>query len=97
MIYRDPTTEEKGAGDSIKGCHIEIFWDGDNVYYPGRVLGYDPTTDKHIVLYDGEPEGSEYLEDLRTSVWRIWDPSTMTDEEVAAALAISAKVSSSTH
>lgn len=93
MIYRDPTEEEKSGGDSLKDCYIEIYWDGDNLYYPGRVLGYDPTTDKHLVLYDGECEGSEYLEDLRSSVWRIGDPSTMTDEEVAAALAMSAKVS----
>lgn len=39
------------------GRRIEVYWEGDQVYYRGTVIGYNHTTRKHIILYDdGEKE-----------------------------------------
>ncbi len=39
--YRIPTNEEKSQKQDLIGKKITIFWDGDDVYYPGVVKGYD--------------------------------------------------------
>ena len=34
------------------GKRIEIFWEGDDVYYRGTVTGFSATTNRHTILYD---------------------------------------------
>lgn len=34
------------------GKRIEVWWEGDNVYYRGTVTGYSKKAAKHTVLYD---------------------------------------------
>lgn len=39
------------------GKRVEVWWEGDNVYYRGTIFEYSKSTDKHTVYYDdGEKE-----------------------------------------
>ncbi len=33
------------------GRRIEVFWEGDGVYYRGTIIAYSASTRKHTVLY----------------------------------------------
>ncbi len=36
---------------------MEVFWEGDGVFYRGTIMGYSINSNKHVVLYDdGESE-----------------------------------------
>lgn len=63
------------------GKKITIFWDGDVVYYPCTIVGYDGPSDKFLVEYEENNTGERYTEDLRSSNWKIW---AGTDAEYAA-------------
>lgn len=91
-LYRVPTAEEKLQKHELVGRKISIFWDGDNVFYPGIIKGYDEKTDAFSVVYDEGGDEEAYTEDLRTSTWKIWSGS---DEEYAKAVEV--KVSSLLH
>lgn len=34
------------------GKRVEVFWDGDSVFYRGTVTAYSAATRKHTILYD---------------------------------------------
>lgn len=34
------------------GRRLEVFWEGDGVFYCGTVTGYSANTGKHTVMYD---------------------------------------------
>ncbi len=34
------------------GKRVEVFWDGDSVFYRGTVTAYSTTSGKHTILYD---------------------------------------------
>lgn len=34
------------------GRRLDVFWEGDGVYYRGTVTGYSTTSGKHTVMYD---------------------------------------------
>lgn len=34
------------------GKRIDVFWDADGIYYRGTVVGYNPNTRRHVILYD---------------------------------------------
>lgn len=39
------------------GKRIEVWWEGDDVYYRGTIMEYSKNSDKHTVYYDdGEKE-----------------------------------------
>lgn len=39
------------------GKRVEVWWEGDNVYYRGTIFEYSKNTNKHTVYYDdGEKE-----------------------------------------
>jgi len=48
-------------GHDIKGKRIEVFWDGDDAWYPGLVMDFDASRSLHTVLYD---DGKYEDEDL---------------------------------
>ena len=70
--YRVPSATEIVLRQELINAKISIFWDGDNVYYPCTITGYDEITDKFSVVYEENDSGEVYLEDLRTSTWKIW-------------------------
>jgi len=45
---------EKTQQQSLKdvGRRIEVWWDGDSCYYPGKVINYSPRSGKYSILYD---------------------------------------------
>lgn len=61
------------------GRRLEVFWEGDGVYYRGTVTGYSTTSGKHTIMYDdGDVErvqlskvGSEKL--LSRAVGSVWN------------------------
>ena len=34
------------------GKRLDVFWDGDSVFYRGTVTAYSTTTRNHTILYD---------------------------------------------
>ena len=34
------------------GKRIEVWWEGDNVFYRGTITGYSTNAHKHTILYD---------------------------------------------
>jgi hypothetical protein len=73
MGFREPTDEEKDFQTySLVNKRISIYWDGNDEFFPALVLTFDRETDQFSVLYDG-PDDQIYKENLKESVWKIWD------------------------
>eukprot|EP01038_Epipyxis_sp_PR26KG_P004667 gene4667-6556_t len=75
-MYRDPTDEEIAKLDNpedVVNNKIAIWWDGDNIYYPGIIAGYNPRKNHFRVKYDNDTSGIIYDEDLSSTKWRIFD------------------------
>lgn len=34
------------------GRRLDVFWEGDGVYYRGTVTGYSTSSGKHTIMYD---------------------------------------------
>ena len=81
-MFREPTEVEKTWTTGLISHKIEIFWDGDNVFYPGIVIRYDEEQLKHVVLYENDDTNQEYVEDLVNTTWNIWDE-TLTIPQVS--------------
>ena len=87
--YRFPTAEEKLLKGDLTGRKISIFWDGDNLYYPGVVSGYNEKNGHYLVTYDENDSDEPYDEDLKNSKWKIWNGS---DEDYAQHVAMKVSV-----
>lgn len=61
--FRDATEEERNLREQLVGRRVSIYWEGDSVFYPGKVVDYDEMNQLYKVQYD---EGDEppYDEDL---------------------------------
>eukprot|EP01041_Mallomonas_annulata_P003345 gene3345-6619_t len=77
--YQKPSIDERSLGQNLAGRHIDIFWDGDNVYYPATIIGYSSEKKLYTVRYDEGDE--EFEEDLANIEWRLWNG---TEEEYHA-------------
>ena len=44
------------------GKRLDVFWDGDSVFYRGTVTAYSTTTRKHTILYDDNDVERVHLE-----------------------------------
>ncbi len=77
--YRSIPADEKPQHQAVSlvGSHIEIYWDGDDAFYPGSVVGFNEETMRHQVVYEND-EGRVTDEDLLSSEWNLW---VGTDEE----------------
>lgn len=49
------------------GKRLDVFWDGDSVFYRGTVTAYSTTTHKHTILYDDNDVERVNLEVRRTA------------------------------
>ena len=67
-----PRAEENNATRALVGRRISIYWDGDRVFFPAKVLDYRDSDGKHVVKYDNDADGDVYDELLRGQKWRIW-------------------------
>ncbi|KAJ7523458.1 hypothetical protein O6H91_18G050900 [Diphasiastrum complanatum] len=48
--------EDREASEKLVGCRIRVWWPLDKRFYEGKVTSYDPTKQKHKVLYDDGDE-----------------------------------------
>lgn len=70
--FAAPTAEEREAGAGLVGRIVQIWWEGDEVYYAGRVEAFDAARGVHRVRYEDGAE-DPYEEALRSSEgWRLW-------------------------
>ena len=71
--FRAPRPEELEDLRGLVGRRVEIFWDGDDRHYSGRVVGFDESSRLHSVKYDDGDE-DPYEEDLLGGAgWRIFE------------------------
>ena len=71
--FRAPRPEELEDLRGLVDRRVEIFWDGDDRHYSGRVVGFDEATRLHLVKYDDGDE-DPYEEDLSSEFgWRVFD------------------------
>ena len=73
--FRDPSPEEAAATTALVGHRINIWWDGDNVFYPCKIVAFNEEDNKHSVRYDNDEEGAISPELLTAQPWKIWDGS----------------------
>jgi hypothetical protein len=83
-FYEIPTSEEKSSDGHLVGARITIYWDGDDAFYPARVMSYDKSQDSYVVFYENDSSGVKYTEDLKRSTWKLWKGS---DEDYSKMLA----------
>lgn len=79
--FEKPSLQEVYGGEGLIGKKIAILWDGDKVFYPANIIRYDPSTQAYTVCYHKDDSGSEYAENLKKTVWKVWRGS---DEEFEA-------------
>ena len=80
--FVEPSHQERSSAPrSLVGRRISIWWDGDNVFYPAKVVDYQESDGAHVVKYDNDDGGALTAEILSTQQWQIWDGS---DEEFDA-------------
>ena len=80
-LFRDPTPDELISTIELIGHRINLWWDGDLIFYPGKITGYQEEDKMHLVKYDNDPTGPIYPELLTKQPWKIWNG---TDEEFDA-------------
>ena len=73
--FVEPSAAEKTATEGLVGRRVNIWWDGDQVFYPCKIVGYQKEDGKHQVKYDNDDDGPICSENLSTArhPWKIWD------------------------
>ena len=61
------------------GRRLEIYWDGDDCYYPGKIIGCNPSARQHTILYD---DGEVHRYQLEKEKFR-WIGNEEVDTEAA--------------
>ncbi|KAK9824439.1 hypothetical protein WJX72_010256 [[Myrmecia] bisecta] len=52
-----PHGEPAPEGRQAEGWRVGVYWKEDTIFYDGEIIGYDPSTGRHEILYDdGEAE-----------------------------------------
>lgn len=69
--FQEPTDAQKAALTSIVDHIIEIFWDGDDVYYPCTVLSVNGDNNVSVRYFGDSEDPAD--ENLLESKWRIWN------------------------
>ncbi len=71
-LYEIPSQDDIHGNERLVGARITVYWDGDDAFYPCRVVNYDKSQDRHTVLYENDASGVRYSEDLKKSTWKVW-------------------------
>jgi hypothetical protein len=50
------------------GRRVDVFWEGDGVYYRGTVTGYSTTSGKHTIMYDDGDVERVKLSDVSSEI-----------------------------
>jgi hypothetical protein len=51
------------------GRRVDVWWEGDGVYYRGTVTGYSTSTGKHTIMYDDGDVERVILAEVRRQWW----------------------------
>ena len=68
-----PRRDAKAAGlggFAVVGRRVEVWWDGDRQWFPGRIAKFTARTGRHLIAYD---DGDEETVDLKRQRLR-WLP-----------------------
>ena len=74
--WTTPTGVFRHGGEWLVGRHIQVYWDGDETWFPGVVTHYDPdptkkdSHDKCGPVHDVYYEDGDFLENLSTAKWQ---------------------------
>lgn len=71
-LFIEPSIEQKANFEGLVGNQISIFWDGENEYFPAKVINYAEGI--HTVRYDSDEPDVLYPETLNDgeTKWKIW-------------------------
>ena len=58
MSFREPTEQEKSSINELLPLKLQIYWEGDDIYYPGIAKSVD-NEGLFIVIYDEADEVKE--------------------------------------
>ena len=67
-------------GQELVKKRISVYWDGDEVWYPGKISEYNQIERTHIVSYDDGDVREESLNDPKV-MWKLIDVSSASCEE----------------
>ena len=71
-LFCEPTAEQRAAKSGLIGKRISLWWDGDAVFFPARVVDYDAAAGIHNVRYENDETLELYPEVLNKQPWKIW-------------------------
>jgi hypothetical protein len=77
--YGDKEVLEK-APESMVRCLVDIFWDGDQDWFPGKVVSYDGATKKHRVKYLDGDIADEFVTEFRCRLTACQTPVRLTTD-----------------
>lgn len=76
-LFENVTIDELNDHVGMVGKHIQVYWDGDKVFYPAVVRGYVKESGVYLVVYDGDGDSAaQTAENLKSQplnyvkVWR---------------------------
>lgn len=71
-LFCEPTAEQRAAKSGLIGKRISLWWDGDAVFFPAKVIDYDAAAGIHNVRYENDETLELYPEVLNKQPWKIW-------------------------
>jgi hypothetical protein len=78
--YGDKEVSEKSP-ESVVGCLVDIFWDGDQDWFSGKVVSYDgAATKKHRVEYLDGDVADEFVTEFRCRLTACQTPVRLTTD-----------------
>ena len=57
-----------------RGARVQVFWEGDGLWFAGTVAEYIPISDSHLVVYDDGDQRLEHLDDPTLKWEHLHDP-----------------------
>ena len=76
-LFENVTSDELNDHDGMTGKRIQVYWDGDKVFYSAVIRGYVKESGAYVVVYDSDSATEiPVLEDLKSQplnyvkVWR---------------------------
>lgn len=71
-LFSEPSAEQRAAKSGLIGKRISLWWDGDAVFFPAKVIDFDEKAGIHNVRYDNDDTHELYPETLSKQPWKIW-------------------------
>ncbi|PKI66429.1 hypothetical protein CRG98_013231 [Punica granatum] len=85
------TMMETESLEDLIGCKIKVWWPMDKKFYEGTIKSYDPSRNKHVVLYD---DGDVEILNLEKERWELTDKGQKSAKKLKSLKTTSKRVSS---